>query len=56
MFNYWKKIDALNQVNRLLLSTIMVLLLIISGLFAALMSAPKHMEFWLAPNLLRMAD
>ncbi len=51
MFNYWKKIDALNQVNRLLLALLMVLLLVIGGLFVALLSAPKHMEFWLAPNL-----
>lgn len=51
MFEYWKKIDALNQVNRVLLAMLMVLLLVISGLFIALMSAPKHLEFWLAPNL-----
>jgi len=43
--------DALNQVNRLLLAMLMVLLLVIGGLFVALMSIPKHMEFWLAPNL-----
>ena len=51
MFEYWKKIDALNQVNRVLLAVIMMFLLIIGGLFIALMTAPKHMEFWLAPNL-----
>jgi len=51
MFDYWKKMDALNQVNRLLLAMLMVLLLVIGGLFVALMSIPKHMEFWLAPNL-----
>lgn len=51
MFDYWKKIDALNQVNRVLLAVIMMFMLIIGGLFVALMSAPKHMEFWLAPNM-----
>ena len=51
MFDYWKKIDALNHVNRVLLTTILLLLLIIAGLFVALTSMPKHMEFWLAPNL-----
>ena len=51
MFEYWKKIDALNQVNRVLLAVIVMFLLIIGGLFITLMSAPKHMEFWLAPNL-----
>ena len=51
MFDYWKKIDAINQVNRVLLAVIMMFLLIISGLFITLISAPKHMEFWLAPNL-----
>ena len=51
MFEYWKKIDALNQVNRVLLAVIMMFLLIIGGLFITLMAAPKHMEFWLAPNL-----
>ena len=51
MFEYWKKIDALNQVNRVLLAVIMMFLLIIAGLLITLMAAPKHMEFWLAPNL-----
>ena len=51
MFNYWKKIDALNQINRVLLAVIIMFLLIIGGLFITLMTAPKHMEFWLAPNL-----
>ena len=51
MFEYWKKIDAINQVNRVLLAVIVMFLLIIGGLFITLMSAPKHMEFWLAPNL-----
>ena len=51
MFDYWKKIDALNQMNRMLLAMLMVLLVVIGGLFIVLMSAPKHMEFWLSPNL-----
>jgi len=51
MFEYWKKIDALNQINRVLLAVIMMFLLIIGGLFITLMAAPKHMEFWLAPNI-----
>ena len=51
MFKYWKKMDALNHMNRLLLAMLFILLLVISGLFITLMSAPKHMEFWLAPNL-----
>ena len=51
MFEYWKKIDALNQMNRVLLAVILMFLLIIGGLFITLMSAPKHMEFWLAPNM-----
>ena len=51
MFEYWKKIDALNQINRVLLAVIIMFLLIIGGLFITLMTAPKHMEFWLAPNL-----
>lgn len=51
MFDAWKKMDALNHMNRLLLTMLMVLLIVIGGLFIALLSAPKHMEFWLAPNL-----
>jgi len=51
MFDYWKKIDALHQMNRVLLTIIMLLIFVIGGLFVALITAPKHMEFWLAPNL-----
>ena len=51
MFDYWKKIDALHHMNRILLTTILLLLLIIVGFFIALTSMPKHIEFWLAPNL-----
>lgn len=52
VFNYWKKIDALNQVNRVLLAAIFVLVLLITGLIAGLVSSPKHMEFWLSPSML----
>jgi hypothetical protein len=51
MFEHWKKIDALNQMNRVLLCVILMLLLIMGALFVTLMNAPKRMEFWLAPNL-----
>lgn len=51
MFNYWKKIDALNQVNRLLFAFIVLLILLVAGLIIALSSVPKKMEFWLAPNM-----
>lgn len=49
MFDYWKKIDSLNHLNRLLLATIVVLLLTILGLFIVLIKVPKQIEFWLAP-------
>lgn len=51
MFDYWKKVDALNHINRLLLAGIGVLLLLLAGLTVALITAPKQMEFWLAPTL-----
>lgn len=51
MFHYWKKIDALNQVNRVLLACIGILVLLTAGLIVALGSAPKKMEFWLAPAM-----
>ncbi|EHL30513.1 DUF2895 family protein [Legionella drancourtii] len=51
MFNYWKKIDALNQVNRLLLGVIVLLCFMVTGLIGALSMAPRKMEFWLAPSL-----
>ena len=52
MFNAWNKIDALNQMNRLLLAAVGVLLLMIMGLMLMLWQAPKRMEFWLAPQVL----
>lgn len=51
MFNYWNKVDSLNQVNRLLLSCVGVLLLLVVLLIAALSRAPNQMEFWLAPHM-----
>jgi len=51
MFEYWKKIDALHHINRILLAVILILLLINTGLFSVIMTAPKRMEFWLSPNL-----
>lgn len=51
MFNYWKKVDALNHINRLLLFMIVILILIITGLTIALIKAPKNVEFWLAPSM-----
>lgn len=51
MFDYWKKIDALNQVNRLLLAVIFLLMLIVSGLITALIVLPQKMEFWLTPSM-----
>lgn len=51
MFDYWKKIDALNQVNRLLLAVIFLLMLIVGGLITALIVLPQKMEFWLTPSM-----
>jgi hypothetical protein len=51
VFNYWKKVDALNHINRLLLAFIVLLVLLIAGLLSALSSAPKRIEFWLAPGM-----
>jgi hypothetical protein len=51
VFNYWNKIDALNQVNRSLLAFIILLVLIIAGLIGAVYTTPKQMEFWLAPSM-----
>ena len=51
MFNYWKKIDNLNHINRLLLACVVTLILIIFGLIIALATSPKRYEFWLTPNM-----
>lgn len=52
MFDYWKKIDALNQTNKLLLVFSLILTLIVIGLLSVLISLPKRYEFWLSPNIL----
>jgi len=51
MFNYWKKIDNLNHINRLLLACVVTSILIIFGLTIALATSPKRYEFWLTPNM-----
>lgn len=51
MFNYWKKIDSLNHLNRLLLAFVTILVLIVFGLTLTLGTAPKHYEFWLTPGM-----
>jgi hypothetical protein len=51
MFNYWKKIDNLNHINRLLLACVVTSILIIFGLIIALATSPKRYEFWLTTNM-----
>lgn len=51
MFKYWKKIDELHHINRILLTTLLALMLIISGLIVSLITAPKRFEFWLTPQM-----
>jgi hypothetical protein len=51
VFDYWKKIDSLCQVNRLLFAFIVLLVLLMAGLIGALSTTPKRMEFWLAPSM-----
>ncbi len=51
MFNYWKKIDALHHINRLLFAFVVALFLIVLILSMALLKAPKHVEFWLTPQM-----
>lgn len=51
MFNYWKKIDNLNHINRLLLAFIALLFCIVTGLIITLASLPKRYEFWLTPAM-----
>ncbi|MGQ3887846.1 DUF2895 family protein [Legionella sp. CNM-1927-20] len=50
-FKYWKTIDSLNHINRLLLALSTLLLAIILGLIMTLVSLPKRFEFWLAPSM-----
>lgn len=51
MFNYWKKIDSLNQLNRLLLVFASLLVMIVAGLIITLATTPKRYEFWLTPSM-----
>ena len=51
MFNYWKKIDSLNHLNRLLLAIVSVLFLIAIALIITLAKAPNRYEFWLTPSM-----
>jgi hypothetical protein len=51
MFNYWKKVDSLNHLNRLLLVFVASLMLIVAGLLLTLGLLPKRYEFWLSPSI-----
>ncbi|MFT4059669.1 MAG: DUF2895 family protein [Legionella sp.] len=51
MFHYWKKVDSLNHINRLLLAFVAVLILIVAGLVTTLTNMPKRFEFWLTPTM-----
>jgi hypothetical protein len=52
VFDYWKKIDALNHMNRLLLGAVASLLIIVLGLLVIIALAPKRVEFWLTPSMM----
>ena len=51
MFNYWNKIDRLNQVNRVLLAVIVSQIVILIGLIITLSTMPNRYEFWLTPSM-----
>lgn len=51
MFKYWKKIDSLNHMNRLLLGFVAVLTVIILSLVVALANIQTRYEFWLSPSM-----
>ncbi|MBA2711535.1 MAG: DUF2895 family protein [Tatlockia sp.] len=51
MFSYWKKIDSLNHINRLLLAFVATLFLIVVGLIFTLIKLPGRYEFWLTPSM-----
>lgn len=51
MFNYWKKIDQLNHLNRLLLAGVITQFAIAIGLIVILSTMPKRYEFWLTPSM-----
>ena len=51
MFNYWHKIEKLNQVNRLLLAVIITQIVILLGMIITLSTMPNRYEFWLTPSM-----
>lgn len=51
MFSYWKRIDSLHHVNRLLLAFTALLTLIVFGLLITIASLPNRYEFWLTPSM-----
>jgi hypothetical protein len=51
MFKYWKKIDSLNHMNRLLLAFSGLLALIVLSLVMALANTQTRYEFWLSPSM-----
>ena len=51
MFEYWKKIDQLNHLNRLLLVVVIGQAVITLSLIIALTTTPKRYEFWLTPSM-----
>ena len=51
MFKYWKRIDELHHINRILVAVILGLMLIITSLMLTIITAPKRFEFWLTPQM-----
>ena len=51
MFSYWRKIDELHHINRILLATCVCFLIIILSLIVTVAKAPKRVQFWLAPSI-----
>ncbi len=51
MFEYWKKVDSLNHMNRLLLAFAALLTLIVLSLIIALSNVHTRYEFWLSPGM-----
>jgi len=52
MFSYWKKVDELNHINRLLLLMVGILSILTLVLIVSLAKAPNQMRFWLTPTLM----
>ncbi|WP_028389150.1 DUF2895 family protein [Legionella fairfieldensis] len=51
MFDYYKKVDSLNQLNRLLLVVCVAFFIITLWLGYALLQAPSRLEIWLTPAM-----